>query len=174
MELQEPERAPRRLWGLPSWLLNQTAHQAHRVVMDQVAAAGMRKQHFAVLAAIDELGSPSQSQLVRALGIDGSDMVALLNELADAGLVERRRDEADRRRNLMALTPAGAEALATLSAHMDVAQDVLLAPLDADEREQLRVLLTRVLEHHRGRAGDARPPAAQAAAPSPSTSKSGV
>jgi DNA-binding MarR family transcriptional regulator len=168
MEMQAPERAPRRLWGLTSWLLNQNAQQAHRVVMEQVAAAGMRKQHFAVLAAIDELGSPSQSELVRTLAIDGSDMVALLNELAAAGLVERRRDETDRRRNLMGLTPAGEEALAVLAARMDTAQDVLLAPLDDDEREQLRTLLTRVLEHHRGRAAEARPAAAQAAAPSTS------
>jgi DNA-binding MarR family transcriptional regulator len=167
MEMQAPERAPRRLWGLTSWLLNQNAQQAHRVVMEQVAAAGMRKQHFGVLAAIDELGSPSQAELVRALAIDGSDMVGLLNELAGAGLVERRRDEADRRRNLMALTPAGEEALSVLAARMDAAQDVLLAPLDDDEREQLRALLTRVLEHHRGPA-EARPAAAQAAAPSTS------
>jgi DNA-binding MarR family transcriptional regulator len=165
MEMRAPERAPRRLWRLPSWLLNQTAHQAHRIVKD-ITAGGARKQHFAVLAAIDELGSPSQAELVRALAIDGSDMVALLNELAEAGLVERQRDETDRRRNLMALTPAGEAALAALAECMDAAQDTLLAPLDAAEREQLRALLTRVLEHHRG--------GAQAAAPDSSTSKSGV
>ena len=55
--------APARLWLRASWLTNQVAHHAHRIVMEHVAETGMRKQHFSVLAAIDELGAPTQAAL---------------------------------------------------------------------------------------------------------------
>ena len=76
-------------------------------------------------------------------------MVAVLDDLERRGFVERRRDDADRRRNVLSLTPAGREALREVDVQLDSAQDVILAPLDGEEREQLRELLTRVLEHHR-------------------------
>ncbi len=68
-------------------------------------------------------------------------MVAVLNDLESAGYVERERDERDRRRNVVALTPSGAEALARLNARADAAQDALLAALSEDERRELERLL---------------------------------
>ena len=106
----------------------------------------MRKAHFTVLVALDEHGSASQAELGRRLWIDRSDMVAVLNDLEAAGYVERARDERDRRRNVVALTPSGIDALARLNARADAAQDALLAPLSAPERRELQRLLTRVTE----------------------------
>jgi len=151
--------APARLWLRASWLTNQVAHHAHRIVMEHVAETGMRKQHFSVLAAIDELGAPTQAALVRGLAIDGSDMVAVLSDLESRGYLQRWRDDTDRRRNVIRLTPEGEAALARLDAQVEAAQDVIFAPLDAAEREQLRSLLARVLEHHRPRHTEP-PPAA--------------
>lgn len=160
METSTPPTAisPARLWTRPSWLTNQVAQHAHRIVMEHVAETGMRKQHFSVLAAIDDLGAPTQAALVRGLAIDGSDMVAVLSDLEGRGYVERWRDDADRRRNVIRLTPQGEAALARLDAQVEAAQDVIFAPLDAAERDQLRDLLARVLEYHRPR-HTAPPPA---------------
>ena len=62
--------------------------------------------------------------------------------------MERNRDATDRRRNLTALTPAGEAALAALSARMDAAQDVLLAPPTPPSGSSAR-LLTRPTEQVR-------------------------
>ena len=59
------------------------------------------------------------------------------------------RDEADRRRNVVAATPAAAT-LERLDARVAAAQEAFLAPLDAAERAQLSALLARVIDHHRG------------------------
>ncbi len=150
--------APARLRLRASWLTNQVAQYARRIAMEHIAKTGMRMQHFSVLAAIDELEAPTQAALVRGLAIDGSDMVAVLSDLESRGYVERWRDDADRRRNVIRLTPDGEAALARLDAQVEAAQDVIFAPLDAAEREQLRDLLARVLEHHRPR-HTAPPPA---------------
>jgi DNA-binding MarR family transcriptional regulator len=134
-----------RIDQLPSWLVNQVALEANRLVGD----AGVRKQHFAVLTALAEGGPASQAELGRMVWMDRSDMHAILRELEDEGLVARTQDERDRRRNVVSLTPAGERALADLRKRVAAAQDALLEPLSAAERRELRRLLSRILEHQR-------------------------
>ena len=109
---------------------------------------GARGYHYRVLAALQESRPASQARLGRRTGIDRSDVVAALNELASRGLVERAPDPADRRRNIITITPAGAGYLQRLDGLLAGVQDELLAPLSRHERELLPRLLTQVLEHH--------------------------
>ena len=146
--------APARLKGMPTWLLNQAAVQANRLVSDGLGAADARRYHYSMLAALDEFGPASQATLGRRCGIDRSDMVAMVDELADRDLVERAQDPADRRRNTITITPAGIRQLQRLDELLTQIQDDVLAPLSTAERAQLVQLLTRVLDHHGGRRGD--------------------
>jgi DNA-binding MarR family transcriptional regulator len=133
---------------LPSWLLSQTAAHAHRLVADGFAAAGAKGYHYRLLASLIADGPASQAALGRRTGIYLSDLVGALNELESAGFVERSPDPADRRRNVVAVTASGRERGAELEARAAAIQEQLLAPLSADEREQLTGLLRRLLEHH--------------------------
>jgi MarR family transcriptional regulator, lower aerobic nicotinate degradation pathway regulator len=72
----------------------------------------------------------------------------VLNELERDGFVARVRDEQDRRRNSVALTASGADALKELDQRVELAQRTLLAPLSADESSKLTRLLTRLVDHH--------------------------
>jgi MarR family transcriptional regulator, lower aerobic nicotinate degradation pathway regulator len=139
---------PRRLQQLPSWLASQLAIRAGRLVGDALAPEGVRKQHFAVLSALAEQGAASQAALGRRLWIDRSDLHAILSELERDGFVARVRDETDRRRNLVELTPDGGAALERLEIRVQAAQDELLEPLSAAERQHLRRVLKRLVEHH--------------------------
>jgi DNA-binding MarR family transcriptional regulator len=138
--------APRRVSALPSWLLSQVALEAHRLVTE----AGVRRQEFAVLAGLAEGGPASQAELGRRVLMDRSDLHGVLNHLQRAGLVARVRDKQDRRRNVVRLSPAGAQRLRELEARAAAAQDELLAPLSEDEQRELRRLLIRLVEAHRG------------------------
>jgi DNA-binding MarR family transcriptional regulator len=140
--------APARLRAMPSWLINQAALPAHRLVTEGLAGAAMRRYHYALLAALDEVGPASQADLSRGTTIDRSDMVATVNELAEQGLVERTPDPTDRRRNIVTITPAGRRQLRKLDRLLSKVQDELLAPLSAAERRQLVDLLTRIVDHH--------------------------
>jgi MarR family transcriptional regulator, lower aerobic nicotinate degradation pathway regulator len=140
--------APARLRAQPSWLINQTAVPANRLVTEALARADARRYHYSLLAALDEVGSASQADLSRRTTIDRSDMVAAVNELAERGLVERTPDPIDRRRNVVTITPAGRRQLRKLDRLLARVQDDLLAPLSADERQQLIHLLTRIVDHH--------------------------
>jgi DNA-binding MarR family transcriptional regulator len=139
---------PSRIAGLPTWLLSQTSTQAHRLLVERLSAVGARGYDYRVLAFLDEQGPASQAGIGRGTAIHLSDMVGTLNGLEAAGHVARLPDPADRRRNVVTLTPAGAARLAELSIEVDRVQDELLAPLSAEEREELTTLLARVLAHH--------------------------
>jgi DNA-binding MarR family transcriptional regulator len=80
--------------------------------------------------------------------MDRSDVVAAVNELTARGLADRSPDPADRRRNVITITPAGTAHLRLLEELLGRVQDQLLAPLSPAEREQLTRLLTQVLAHH--------------------------
>lgn len=138
---------PRRLQELPSWLAAQVALHAGRLVSEALAEEGVRRQHFTVLSALAEQGAASQAALGRRLWIDRSDLHAILGELERDGFIARVRDEHDRRRNLVELTPAGATALKRFDARIQAAQDALLEPLSATDRQHLRRILRRLVEH---------------------------
>lgn len=101
------------------------------------AAASAHRSHYALLAALDEFGSASQAGLGRRCGIDRSDMVALVNALADQHLVGRAQDVEDRRRNVITITPQGRRHLRELDGRVTEVQAELLAPLSSREREHL-------------------------------------
>ncbi|GAA3391942.1 MarR family winged helix-turn-helix transcriptional regulator [Cryptosporangium minutisporangium] len=112
---------------------------------DQVLAPlGLTAKHLRVLelAAAEPL---SQQQLSLRCGVDRTTMVALVDDFERLGLAERRRDPADRRRYVVALTDAGRQALDAGRDAIARAEDELLAALDDAERAQLRELAHRVL-----------------------------
>ncbi|HEX8805157.1 MAG TPA: MarR family winged helix-turn-helix transcriptional regulator [Acidimicrobiales bacterium] len=140
--------APARLRTKPSWLINQAALPANRLVNEALAGTEMRRYHYALLAALDDVGPASQADLSRGTTIDRSDMVAAVNDLVERGLVERTVDPTDRRRNVVTITSAGRRQLGKLDRLLGKVQDELLAALSAGERRQLVDLLSRVVDHH--------------------------
>jgi DNA-binding MarR family transcriptional regulator len=133
---------------MPSWLLNRAAMIAQRLVADALGQADARRVHVCVLATLAEFGAHSQADLGRRCGIDRSDMVALINELAGDGLVARSPDDTDRRRNVITLTAAGQRQLGNLLSLLETSQEALLVGLSAEERAQLAILLARIVESH--------------------------
>src|SRR3954466_9440697 len=132
---------PRRLTKLPSWLAGQAAQRASRLVSEALGEEGFRRHHFAVMTALAQDGAASQAELGRRVWLDRSDLHAVLNELERDGLVARKQDARDRRRNLVELTPAGGETLKRLDARVDAAQQEFVAPLsEAETRELMRLL----------------------------------
>ena len=149
MDDSRDDRAtPARLRSLPSRLLSHAGMHADRLVNEGLARADARKWHYAVLVALQESGPASQATLSRRTGIYRSDLVAVINELADRGHVERAPDPGDRRRNVITITAQGSRHLRRLDKVLDDLHEELLAPLLPTERDQFVQLLTRLLDHH--------------------------
>ncbi|WP_409467923.1 MarR family winged helix-turn-helix transcriptional regulator [Streptomyces sp. HC307] len=137
-----------RLRNLGTRLLSLAAIQSDRLVNEELARAGARKWHYAALATLDEFGPASQAELSRRTGIYRSDMVTVINELADRGLVERSPNPADRRQNIIAVTKQGHRQLLKLDKLLAGVENEVLAPLTPSEREQLARLLAALVDHH--------------------------
>nr|WP_027927983.1 MarR family transcriptional regulator [Amycolatopsis benzoatilytica] len=135
----------RRLTKRPSWLVTQLSVHVRRLVSDGFAAAGARGYHYRILAALDEFGPASQAELGRRCRVDRSDVVAAVNQLAEAGYAERTPDPDHGRRNIVHLTKAGARQVKRLDKALDEVQDELMAPLTGEERETFLRLLGKVL-----------------------------
>ena len=144
------DETPVLLRDKPTWLISQVATRAHRLMTERLAAVGARGYHFRLLAALAEFGPSSQASLGRRTGMDRSDVVAAINELARRDLLQRASDPADRRRNVVTITQKGAAYLERLDGVLDGVQGELLAPLSPAERAQLTGLLGRVLGSRSG------------------------
>lgn len=124
-------------------LLTRLAKQVYRRCSEQLLGMHLR-QLMALSYLRDHEGSPQQ-ELAEALCMDANNIVLLLNELEELSYVERRRDPSDRRRHLVDLTAAGHKALRNAERAQERVEADVLNTLDADERAQLRELLSRAL-----------------------------
>ena len=107
---------------------------------------GPRGYQVLAAAARDEHGS--QLALAQHLGVDRTVMTYLLDSLAEAGLIERRPDPADRRARRVVATARGRALLGELGERLRAAEDQVLAGLDHDEdRQAFRTLLQRLALH---------------------------
>ncbi|RKR87838.1 MarR family transcriptional regulator [Micromonospora pisi] len=107
-------------------------------------ATGLTMRQGITLMHLAETGPIGQQALMEALKVDPSALVAILNDLERDNLVERRRDPADRRRHIVAITEAGTSAVTRVDTTMSAVERELLAHLDPDEIATLHTLLARI------------------------------
>ena len=148
MQHHQPSRTPARLKDRPTWLISRAYARSSGLLNAGFEAQGngLRSYHYRLLAALDEWGPASQAELGRGTGIDRSDVTAALGELESRNLIERAVDPANKRRNIVTLTPEGAGQLRDLDAVLDTIQDELLAPLTAAQRRKFTTLISRLVD----------------------------
>ena len=142
------ERFPEELVSSTVFLLKRLGMTAKEQTIGAFDEAGLHPYHHAILAVLDEGSRETQGAIADALGYDKGQLVGLLDELEDAGLVSRQRDQADRRRQIVQMTPAGRKTLDKLRRVAARVEDEFLSALSEKEREQFHALLLKLAEHH--------------------------
>lgn len=107
--------------------------------------AGINGREAAVLRAIDNPQPLAQGEIARRMGIDRTTMVALIDDLQERGLVQRRQDPDDRRKNVVELTDAGQDITRQATRAGEQAERIFLSPLSAGEAEQFKKTLRALL-----------------------------
>lgn len=142
MAIQPPSEAP--AWSAASTvLITRLARAMRRRFEEAVAPLGLRARHLVALTHLKDHGPSAQQTLIDALGLDASNLVALLNELEDAGLIVRSRDRSDRRRGVIGLSAEGERTLAEVDRALAAVDDEVLVALSGEERATLNDLLAR-------------------------------
>ena len=116
--------------------------------MDAFEERGANPYQHGVLCSLAEREAETQAQIADALGYDRSWLVGLLDELEEEGLIERKPDPADRRRNVVTLKPEGEARLLEFRAISKQIEEEFLEPLSKTERQQLHELLQKLAQHH--------------------------
>ncbi|MEZ0243571.1 MAG: MarR family winged helix-turn-helix transcriptional regulator [Sphingomonas sp.] len=111
---------------------------------EAVGGTGMRQVLVGVLAVVEANPGVKQGAVGAPLGIKPANMVSLINELIDQGLVERVVTPDDRRAFALSITPAGVAVLDECLERISEHEARMLDPLTAAERATLLTLLARI------------------------------
>jgi DNA-binding MarR family transcriptional regulator len=114
---------------------------------ERIAEFGLRPRHC---GALEWLGAASATQLdlARALGVTPSVIVDMLDELEALDAVRRNRDPADRRRQIVELTPTGRTLITKAARAAHEVDAELLDSLDLDRRAALFAALRQLAEEN--------------------------
>lgn len=82
-------------------------HSLSREIRAHRRPGALTETQYLVLGSLDRGGPATPAELGEAHHVRSQTLTPALNALADAGLVRRRRDETDRRRQYVELTAAG-------------------------------------------------------------------
>jgi DNA-binding MarR family transcriptional regulator len=155
------DRAPSTL----AFLLSQVGIHASKRFAERIAQVDLNPPLFRVLNLVDAAEGKSQQAIGAAIEVPASRMVALVDELEQRGLVERRPDPADRRVRALYLTAKGRQTLARGRKIAREHEEELTRGLPAADRKRLVDLLQRMVDQqaigkgvHPGLSGAAGPP----------------
>jgi len=142
MRFDDPPPEP--LASAPGFLLSWNGQRIARYFAAALEPLGLRPPHFGVMTLIEANPGSAQRELVERSMIDASTMVAVIDELEERGLAQRRADPGDRRKRAVYLTPTGKRTLERArTAAMETAR-AIFDPLDQRELETLTKLLRKL------------------------------
>jgi DNA-binding MarR family transcriptional regulator len=130
----------------PALLMHKLGNEVLRRAEVPLDEMGLSGRQYITLAVLDSDAPSSQAQLARLCGLLPAQLVAVIDELERDGLVERTRDEQDRRRSVVHTTAKGRRLLARADALAVRIEDELLGHLTAEQRGRLHEVLREALE----------------------------
>jgi DNA-binding MarR family transcriptional regulator len=122
-------------------------HRAEQLAADrfaQLVGNAVTLRQFAVLAAIAETPGLSQSELVRATGVDRSTLADMLNRLEKRALIARAASEADARIRSVTLTAEGRATFRASIRHARAADAAILDMLPRTKAKSLQNVLIKL------------------------------
>jgi DNA-binding MarR family transcriptional regulator len=128
------------------------AHTASRFG-ERLEALKLTPPQAGILGVLGRESGLSQQALADLLGMFPSRLVAVLDDMQRAGLVERRPHPSDRRVSALYPTPAGKKALQAVGRVAKQHETEICAALNPDEREMLEKFLVRIAEEQKLRPG---------------------
>lgn len=127
-----------------AFLLTQLGTHCAQAFARRIGELDLTPPQTGLLRAVAQAPGSSQQALAELLGTPATRLVALVDGLEERGLVERRRNPADRRLHAVHLTEAGTALLRDIGRIAREHDDAVLASLDADERARLHELLAKL------------------------------
>lgn len=124
-------------------------HRSARILRGMMAEAlqdlELSFHEYVVLRMIEMDFVGTQKEVGRLNGIDRTSMVELIDRMEERGLVVRNRDENDRRKHKLTMTPKGKKVFTHAKRLATKAHKKFLAPLDEGQAELLKNFLKTII-----------------------------
>ena len=118
----------------PGHLLRRAQQYAHDLYSKEVGAKGPTPRQFEVLHTVAQNEGLSQTDLVRATGIDRSTLADMIARMIKKGLLSRSRTKEDARANAVSITAAGKRMRAGALSSVDKAEAAALNVLPKSQQ----------------------------------------
>lgn len=129
----------------PGHLIRRAHQLAVAIFMEETAGFDVTPVQFAILNALIDDPGEDQVTLAAKVAFDAATFGSVIGRLEAKGWVRREPDTADRRRKLLWITPEGEAAARQMKRAVSKVQSRIVGPLEAAEREQLLVLLDKLV-----------------------------
>jgi MarR family transcriptional regulator, transcriptional regulator for hemolysin len=137
--------------------LHATARSWRQAVDRRLKSSGVTQASWMAIAVAANARTPlSQSELADRLGVEGATMVAMMDRLVKAGLLERQPSQQDRRINRVIVTESGARLANAVKADAAAVRKQLLDQVDVKQlaiATELLETLQRVIDQASGSPG---------------------
>jgi DNA-binding MarR family transcriptional regulator len=117
-----------------AYLLADSARMLRREFDARVRELGMTGPQARLLLNLAVNEGENQGFYAERLDVEPISLTRMIDRMEESGLLERRRDPADRRAWRVHLTPRAREAIEQVRSHADPLREMLLAGLDPDQR----------------------------------------
>lgn len=134
------------LGNSPGHLLHRAQQRVADMTTQALRAYGLTPRQYAVLLALKDEKSLTQSSLVRETGIDRSTLADMLARMGKRGLTASHRTESDARANLVSITPQGERAVAAVTPKVVEAEQRMLSALPNPMRDTFVAALQEIAQ----------------------------
>ena len=138
------------------YLVKQVELAARARLDDVFRPIGLTALQYTSLTVLERHENMSSAQLARNSFVTAQSMADMVAALESRGLIERHRDDADRRRLAVRLTAEGRALLDRYRDEVQALEDSMLAGLSDEEVTALRAALNTCHDNLASRLGDAR------------------
>ena len=128
----------------PSHLMHRVLQLALDIYAEETGPDGLTQRQFAVLEAVSQKSGLTQTDLVRATGIDRSTLADLVSRMTTKGLLDRVKSAIDARAKAVSLSAAGQTALDAARPGVEAADKRILALLPKAKRDGFLGLLAEL------------------------------
>jgi DNA-binding MarR family transcriptional regulator len=135
---------PTELTRFTGYLMARLGQRSSRRFALALEPLGLHPKHFGVLTIVAAQPGITQNALRDRTAIDPSSMVAVIDELEERGLAERRPHPTDRRARTVYVTEEGERTIQLIRELGARLQDELFGALTEDEQRTLHQLLVKL------------------------------
>ena len=143
-QVSPPDAPVGSLMGLAGYHMRIAHALVFQDFRNRLGATGITPAHLGILLVVSENKHISQTSLSKAMRMDRSSLVGVIDKLEAKGWLKRGKPTTDRRRNELYITSAGTKMLQEIWPNVQAHEEAITERLTVRERETFLRLLAKV------------------------------